>query len=97
MGIVGIVTFFLVMLPHLWWFVKKRGTRSFHGLMTVACVSQNIFPKLMSDHRDPWLRCQNLFPQVALCRELIHWIATDLQSMGFLASSYLIQAVRLLS
>lgn len=28
MGIIGCITFFAVAMPHLWWFLKKRGTRS---------------------------------------------------------------------
>jgi hypothetical protein len=28
MGIIGCITFFAVAGPHLWWFLKKRGTRS---------------------------------------------------------------------
>lgn len=28
MGLVGVLVSFLVALPHLWWLVTKRGTRS---------------------------------------------------------------------
>lgn len=28
MGIIGALTFLFVAGPHLWWFIKKRGTRS---------------------------------------------------------------------
>jgi hypothetical protein len=28
MGIIGAITFLFVAGPHLWWFLKKRGTRS---------------------------------------------------------------------
>jgi hypothetical protein len=28
MGIIGVITMLMVAGPHLWWFIKKRGTRS---------------------------------------------------------------------
>ncbi|WVQ62002.1 uncharacterized protein L199_000135 [Kwoniella botswanensis] len=40
MGIVGCVAFLLVSGGQLWWFVKKRGTRSVHGLFFFACVTE---------------------------------------------------------
>ncbi|WWC66214.1 uncharacterized protein I206_100115 [Kwoniella pini CBS 10737] len=38
MGIIGCMTFLLVCGLQLWWFVKKRGTRSVHGLLFFACI-----------------------------------------------------------
>ncbi|WVW82482.1 hypothetical protein I302_104493 [Kwoniella bestiolae CBS 10118] len=40
MGIVGCVVFLLIMGGQLWWFVKKRGTRSVHGLFFFACITE---------------------------------------------------------
>ncbi|WWD09594.1 hypothetical protein V865_007722 [Kwoniella europaea PYCC6329] len=40
MGIIGCVAFLLVSGGQLWWFVKKRGTRSVHGLFFFACVTE---------------------------------------------------------
>ncbi|WWC58761.1 uncharacterized protein I303_101305 [Kwoniella dejecticola CBS 10117] len=42
MGIVGCVTFLLVGGGQLWWFVKKRGTRSVHGLLFFACITEGL-------------------------------------------------------
>ncbi|WVF70304.1 hypothetical protein IAT40_005093 [Kwoniella sp. CBS 6097] len=42
MGIIGCVTFLLASGGQLWWFVKKRGTRSVHGLFFFACITEGL-------------------------------------------------------
>ncbi|WVQ77099.1 hypothetical protein IAR50_006782 [Cryptococcus sp. DSM 104548] len=38
LGVIGVITFLFVAGPHLWFFVKVRGTRSVHGLMFFTAI-----------------------------------------------------------
>ncbi|ODN92015.1 hypothetical protein L198_05687 [Cryptococcus wingfieldii CBS 7118] len=55
LGVIGVITFIAVAGPHLWFFVKIRGTRSVHGLLFFTAVIEALgYGARIYTHRKPF-------------------------------------------
>ncbi|ODO05846.1 hypothetical protein I350_04907 [Cryptococcus amylolentus CBS 6273] len=55
LGVIGVITFIAVAGPHLWFFVKIRGTRSVHGLLFFTAIIEALgYGARIYTHRKPF-------------------------------------------
>ncbi|TYJ56513.1 hypothetical protein B9479_002760 [Cryptococcus floricola] len=55
LGVIGVITIVAVAVPHLWFFVKIRGTRSVHGLLFFTAVIEALgYGARIYTHRKPF-------------------------------------------
>ncbi|KAK4685614.1 hypothetical protein P7C73_g4531, partial [Tremellales sp. Uapishka_1] len=55
MGVIGVVLFLLLAIPHLYWFVTKRGTRSVNALFFFGCLIEALgYGARLTSHNFPF-------------------------------------------